>query len=406
MKSGYFRSLTGPLSHPIFRALWIATVFSNVGTLMHGVGAAWLMTSMTTSPLLVGLVPACVLMPAFLVGIWGGVLADLVERRRILIVTQLAMALTALVLGVTTVSGHISPPALLVLTFFLGSFNALNMPAWQSQIQDIIPASQVAAAVSLNSMSFNTARSVGPAIGGLLVAAHGPALVFFLNAASFLGTVFVLLAWKRPPFQRPKTRVLQSLREGFVFAIFSPIMRAPLVRVSSFAFAAASIWAVIPLLARETLRTDAWGYGLLLGAFGLGSVITGGIVPGLRTRWHPDRIAGPAIIVIAIAFMVLGLTTQFGVAFGALFVAGLAWVAVLIQFNVAVQLSVPGHLRGRALAFYFAFFQGAMGIGSAFSGWVAKQAGIPFTLVLGGTLILLGLPLIRWLPLDTAAPDR
>ena len=407
MKEGYFKTLVAPLANPVFRALWIATVFSNVGTLMHSVGAAWLMTSMTSSPLLVGLVPACIFLPTFFAGIWGGVLADMVERRRILIVTQLGMMIAAAALGIFTVTGHISPATLLMLTFCLGFFSAMNLPAWQSQIQEMVPHGQVAAAVSLNSMSFNSARSIGPAIGGLLVAAKGPALVFFLNAASFLGTVFVLATWKRPPFQRPQKEVLKSLREGFAFAFFSPVMRAPLLRVSAFAFAASAIWAVLPLLAREVLKTDALGYGFLLGAFGLGSIVTGGLVPGMRHRWHPDRIAGPAIVLLAVAFLCLGTIRSFPVALCALFAGGLAWVAVLIQFNVAVQVSVPAAIRGRALSFYLVFFQGSMGLGSAWNGWVATHIGISYALVLAGIILLLGLPLITWFPLpkSIAAED-
>jgi MFS family permease len=404
VKAGYFQTLIAPLANPVFRALWIATVFSNVGTLMHSVGAAWLMTSMTTSPLLVGLVPACIFLPTFFAGILGGVLADMVERRRILIVTQTCMMLGAATLGLFTVTGHISPATLLWLTLCLGFFSALNLPAWQSQIQEMVPPGQIAAAVSLNSMSFNSARSIGPAIGGLLVAAKGPAVVFFLNAASFLGTVFVLAAWKRPPFQRPQKEVLKTLREGFDFAFFSPIMRAPLLRVSAFAFAASAIWAVLPLLARETLKSGPLGYGFLLGAFGLGSIITGGLVPGMRHRWHPDRIAAPAILLLSLAFICLGTIHHFPVALCALFAGGLAWVAVLIQFNVAVQVSVPAVMRGRALSFYLVFFQGSMGLGSAWNGWIATHVGISHALVFAGIILLLSLPLIAWFPLPKSLP--
>ena len=406
LKTGYFKTLVAPLANPVFRALWIATVFSNIGTLMHSVGAAWLMTSMTSSPFLVGLVPACVFLPTFFAGILGGVLADMVERRRILIATQTGMMVVAAALGIFTITGHISPASLLWLTLCLGFFSSLNLPAWQSQIQEMVPHGQVAAAISLNSMSFNSARSIGPAIGGLLVAAMGPAVVFFLNAASFLGTVFVLVSWKRPPFQRPQKEVLKTLKEGFVFAFFSPVMRAPLLRVSVFAFAASTIWAVLPLLAREGLKTNALGYGFLLGAFGLGSIVTGGLVPGLRHRWHPDRIAGPAIILLSLVFICLGTVRNYPVALCALFAGGLAWVAVLIQFNVAVQISVPEAIRGRALSFYLVFFQGSMGIGSAWNGWVATHVGISYSLIFAAIILLLGLPLIAWFPLPKSAPPE
>lgn len=399
MSDGYLHSLVAPLRVPIFRSLWIATVASNIGTLMHSVGAAWLMTSMTTSPFLVGLVPACIFLPTFFAGIWGGVLSDLIERRRILIVTQSGMMACALAIGICTVLGEMSPGLLLGLTFCLGFFSALNLPAWQSQIQEMVPAGHVAAAVSLNSISFNSARSVGPAVGGLLVAAVGPASVFFINAASFLGVILVLLGWKRPPHQTNGKAVWKSLQEGFSFVRHSPVMRAPLVRVSAFAFAASAVWAVLPLLARESLKTGPAGYGTLLTAFGAGSVAIAGIVPGLRHRFHPDRLVAPAIVALAGVLVCLGLSRSYPLALASLFVGGMAWVGVLVQFNVSVQLSAPEELRGRALSFYLVFFQGSMGIGSAFHGWLAKQIGIPHTLMIAGLFLLLGIPLIFWLPL-------
>ena len=216
----------------------------------------------------------------------------------------------------------------------------------------------------------------------------------------------MLAAWKRPPFQRPQKAVIKTLREGFAFAIFSPVMRAPLLRVSAFAFAASAIWAVLPLLARQGLGTSALGYGVLLGAFGLGSIVTGGLVPGLRNRWHPDRIAGPAVILLSLVFICLGTVRSYPVALCALFAGGVAWVAVLIQFNVAVQVSVPEAIRGRALSFYLVFFQGSMGVGSAWNGWVATHVGISHALIFAGIILLLGLPLMAWFPLPISTPPE
>lgn len=406
MRTDFFATLTEPLRTPVFRSLWIATLFSNVGTLMHSVGAAWLMTSMTSSPFLVGLVPACTFLPTFFAGIWGGVLADIVDRRRLLLVTQSGMLAAAAAIGVFTVTGHVSPEILLALTFCLGFFSALNLPAWQSQIQDLVPRDQVASAVSLNSMSFNSARSIGPAIGGLLVAAAGPGAVFFLNAASFLGIVFVLAAWKRPLQHRESHNAWRSLREGFSFAVSSPVMRAPLLRVSAFGFAASAIWAVLPLLARGQLKTGPFGYGLLLGAFGLGSILTGALVPGMRRRLHPDHIAGPAILVLAGAFVCLATIRSFPVALAALCAGGMAWVAVLIQFNVAVQVTVPASIRGRALSFYLVCFQGSMGLGSAWNGWMASHFGIASALLVAAGILVLGFPLIAIFPLKKAHADK
>ncbi len=401
----YFRTLVSPLQIPIFRHLWIATVASNVGTLMQGVGAAWLMTSMTTSPLLVGLVPACIFLPTFFAGIWGGVLSDIFERRRLLIVTQSGMMTCALAMGICTVAGLMTPALLLAITFCLGFFNAMNLPAWQSQIQEMVPTEQVTAAVSLNSISFNSARSVGPALGGLLVAALGPASVFFLNGVSFLGTILVLIGWKRPARPRPRKAVWASLREGFLFVIGSPLLRAPMVRVSAFAFPASAVWALLPLLAREHLGTGAAGYGLLLTAFGLGSISIAGLVPGLRARHHPDRIVAPAILVLSGVFLTLALSRIYFLVIAALFLGGIAWVGVLVQFNVAVQLSAPEALRGRAMSFYLVFFQGSMGIGSAFNGWLAKLIGIPNAFICAGVFLLVGLVLLLVFPLQPGSRE-
>lgn len=401
MRPGTFSSLLEPLRSPIFRGLWLSTVFSNMGTLMQSVGAAWLMTSMTSSPMLVGLVPASVFLPTFLVGIWGGVLADVVERRRILIVTQTGMMLAALAMGVFTVSGQMSPGLLLSLLFTIGLLNALNLPAWQSQIQEIVPPTQVAAAVSLNSISFNSARTLGPALGGMIVAAAGPAAVFFANAVSFLGPVLVLVGWKRPAREKRSLDVWRSLREGFRFVATSPVMRAPLLRVSAFSFFASAVWAVLPLLARDDLKTGPLGYGLLVGAFGLGSITISGFIPALRHRFHPDRIVIPATLVLAVVLCLLGVVHHFPTALLCLFAGGAAWVAVLIQFNVAVQISVPEEFRGRALSFYLVFFQGSLGLGSAFNGWIATHLSIPHALIASGVLLAFGLPLAIWFPLGS-----
>ncbi|MDX2081942.1 MAG: MFS transporter [Terrimicrobiaceae bacterium] len=400
---GFLGALTGPLRIGIFRSLWIATIFSNVGTLMHGVGAAWLMTTMTDSPLMVGLVPAAVMLPTFLVGLWGGVLADLFSRRLILIVTQSAMMVTALAQGFLTLGGQMSPWMLVGLTFIIGTASSLNLPAWQSQIQDIVPREQVAAAVSLNSMSFNSARAVGPALGGLIVAAAGPASVFLLNGLSYLGTVGVLLAWKPTGTKREPTAFFRAFLAGTAYVMRAPEMRAPLVRVSIFGFGASVIWAVLPLLARDDLGLGAGGYGTLLAAFGCGSLLIGGLVPGLRRSLHPDALVNGAAVVLALSVFTLATVHVYPVLLAVLFFGGFAWVGAMVQFNVAVQTSVTAEFRGRAMSFYLVCFQGSMGIGSAFHGWLASQVGLAHALIVGGFVVLAGLILQKLLPLGEAA---
>jgi predicted MFS family arabinose efflux permease len=176
-------------------------------------------------------------------------------------------------------------------------------------------------------------------------------------------------------------------------------MRAPIVRVSAFAFSASAVWALLPLVAREELKAGPAGYGVLLAAFGAGSVAIAGLVPGLLRRHHPDTLIAPAIVVLAGVLVCLGFFRSYPIALAALFAGGIAWVGVLVQFNVAVQLSAPKELRGRALSFYLVFFQGSLGIGSAFHGWLARQIGIHQALVAAGLALLVGLPLILAFPL-------
>lgn len=400
MKTGYFTALVEPLHVPIFRALWIATVVSNIGTLMHAVGAAWLMTSLTHSPLLVALVPTATLAPALLFGLWGGVLADLVDRRRVLIVTQSIMMFVALIQGVLTLANQMSSFLLLSLTFCLGLASALNLPAWQSQIQDIVPRSHIAAAVSLNSMSFNTARAIGPAIGGLIIAVTGIATVFLLNALSFLGTVFVLVQWKRPSLPTTRTPVLRVLWEGISYILEAHEMRAPLVRVTIFSFGASAIWAILPLLARKELHLGPSGYGTLLAAFGIGSLTIGSLVPGLRRIFKPDQIAIVSIFIFTGTLLCLSWTKSWLVLLIALFAGGSAWSGTLVQFLVAVQTAAPPKIRGRAMSFYIVFFQGSMGLGSAINGWISGQFGIRSALIVAACLIFLGFPLRYIFPLS------
>ncbi len=394
-----FASLSAPLRVPVFRHLWMATIVSNLGTMMHSVGAAWLMTSLTNSPLLVAMVPAAVFVPSFVFGLWGGVIADMFDRRRILVVTQSAMALSALAMAVCTWAGWMSPALLIILTLFLGLASALTLPAWQSQIQDIVPIDDVPAAVSLNSMSFNIARAVGPALGGLLVAAAGSAPVFFLNAASYLATVCVLAAWKRERTSSERTGLFASFVAGARYVAAAPRVRAPLVRVAVFAFGTSAVWAVLPLIARDRLDLAASGYGSLLAAFGLGSLAGGSLVPSLRKRFGGDFLVTTSSLVVSVVVTVLALSHSYPAILVVLFAGGMAWVGALITLNVAVQTSVPGEVRGRAMSFYLVAFQGALAIGSLMSGWIAEQFGIPHALLASAVILLAGVALRVPLPL-------
>ncbi len=396
----------GALGNPVFRALWIATVVSNFGTLMHATAAAWLMTSLTTSPLLVGLVASATTFPVFLVGLPGGVLADRLDRRKWLIATQSWMLLAAAALGVLTLAGMITPWGLIGLTFLMGLGMALNLPAWQALVQDVVVREHVPSAVSLNSISFNLARSVAPALGGWLTAVIGAGAVFLVNAGSFLGTVAVLLWWRGGGRPVVTQSWLAALGEGFQFVTGERRMRAPLFRAGSFVLFASGTTAVLPLVARNELQLPAWGYGLLLAVFGVGSVIGALAVPRLRARFGVERVVSGAHALFALAICGLAASYNFWAAGTAMGLAGLAWTGVLVNLNVTVQLLAPAPIRGRVMSFYLLTFQGCFALGSALAGGLGSWLGLHGALWACGVGMATAWLLRVWLPLSEPTDPR
>ncbi|CAN5718084.1 MFS transporter [soil metagenome] len=393
--------LTAPLRIPEFRRIWSANIVSNVGTLMQGVGAAWLMTSLTSSTTLVGLVQTASTLPVFLVGLLAGALADLAERKALLFWSQAWMLVMATILGALTYFGFTTPWVLLGLTFAMGLGGAISLPAWQATVQDLVPKAQVTSAVALNSISFNMARAIGPALGGLLVAVKGPAFAFLCNAASFLAVLTAVGMWK------PKPRTVSRLTEdipgailaGFRYLIHAPRLKAPIIRAIAFNLCAAAVWPLLPLFAREVLKTTATGYGLLLAAFGLGSIVAALVLPRLRSRFALDVILGTGSVLASLAFFGLSVCRSPFLAAGLLFFSGLSWVGVLVNFNVAVQTSVPDWVRGRALAFYLLAFQGVLAFNGALWGYLAGVVGTSECFFIAGIGLLVGLIFIKFFPL-------
>ena len=273
-----------PLRVPVFRALWLASVTSNIGTWAHDVGAAWLMTSMTTSPLLVSLLQTAASIPVFMLALPAGALADLVDRRRLLIVANLGVAATAVTLAVASLSGAMSPEVLLAFTFALGVGAAFNNPAWQATIPEVVPRPLVSAATTLNGVNINLARALGPALGGFLVAAAGPPAVFILNATATFVIVLVVWRWRGQTEKvavAPAERMMGAMRAGVRFGRFSQELRPILVRALAFIICGSAVWALLPLLAREQLGLGATEYGFLLGALGTGAVTASEFPAGL-----------------------------------------------------------------------------------------------------------------------------
>src|SRR5688572_19415468 len=267
-------STWSPLRLPLFRALWLAAVASNVGTWMHNVGAEWLMTTLSPSPLVVALMQTAETAPTFLLALPAGALADIVDRRRLLLFSQAWMLVAAVALAASALAGLTSPGALLLLTFALGLGAAMNAPAWQAIVPELVPRGELASAVSLNSVAFNIARALGPALGGLVVAASGPWAVFLLNSLSFVGVILVIYRWRREPVESilPAERVVGAMRAGLRYARHAPELKSVLARTGVFALCASALWAMMPLVARAELGLGALEYGVLLGCLGAGAV--------------------------------------------------------------------------------------------------------------------------------------
>jgi MFS family permease len=264
-----------PLANGVFRALWIASIASNIGTWMQNVGAGWLMTELNGSPLYVSLIQTATSLPVFLLGIPAGAAADLFDRRKLLIFTQAFMAFSAGVLGWLTVIGKTIPIALLLATFALGIGSTLNNPAWQAIVPEIVPRRDLPQAISLNSVGFNMARAVGPALGGFVIAAFNPGAVFLLNALSFLGVIVVLYLWKRTPQPQSSTvneSIVSATWAGLRYVRYSPGIRSVLVRSGSFVIGGSALWAILPILTKSELKGTATTYGVLLGCLGIGSM--------------------------------------------------------------------------------------------------------------------------------------
>ncbi len=366
-----------PLREPLFRSIWLAAVISYTGTWMQNVGSGWLMTQLTMSPFMVALVQAATTLPVFLVILPAGALADMVDRRRFLLITQAWMVAAAGLLGIFTLLGYVTPWILLLFTFLLGLGAVMNDPAWQAITPEIVCRENHAPAVALNSVGFNVARAVGPALGGLVIAATSSGVAFLMNAASFFGVIFFLYRWKRPSFEHAETgRIIESMRAGFKYVRSSTVAHCVLIRTGAFSLAASSLPALLPLIARPY---GASGYGLLLGSFGLGALAGAGLLPRLRTRLSVDGVVAAAIILFALMTFAAGRAHAFYWLWLVLFASGMAWIGILACLNVAAQTMSPPWMRARALSMYLLVLQGGMAVGSAAWGALATKLGMQTT---------------------------
>ncbi len=382
-----------PLGEPLFRSLWIASVISYTGTWMQNVGAGWLMTQLTMNPLMVGLVQAAGAVPVFLVILPAGALADMVDRRRFLLLTQGWMVLASATLGILTLTSCVGPWVLLLFTFLLGLGAVMNDPAWQAITPELVPPKQHASAVALNSAGFNVARAVGPAMGGLIVAAVGCGTTFLLNAFSFLGVILFLYRWKRPVEDRRKTqRVWSAIGDGFSYVRESGLVKSVLLRTGTFSVAAVAMLALLPIIARPY---GARGYGVLLACFGLGALLGALALPRLREKLSVDGVVVTAVLIFAGMTFAAGRTETFALLCVVMLVAGAAWIGILACLNVAAQTMCPAYVRARALSFYLLVLQGGMAVGATLWGALAKIIGVPDALGVAAVALALGVLALR-----------
>lgn len=388
-----------PLSQPVFRMLWIATVVSNVGSWMSDVGINWSMLTLSADPLDIALVQAASSLPMFLFALPSGVMADIVDRRKYLLFSQLWVFIAAAGLTVLSFTGHVTPAVLLVATFLLSVGAAMSSPPFQAVVPDLVSKPELGAAVALNSLGVNISRAIGPALGGFLLSLAGPWMVFALNALSVVGVAWVLLRWRpAPSIQRlPPEHFFSAVRSGIRYVHAAPVLRNVLVRTVAFFVFGSAGWALLPLVARRELGLGPAGYGVMLACIGLGAIAGAILLPRLRQRLDADRLMVAASLTFALTMLALAFVRHVWLLNLFEFFTGFAWIAVLSTLNLGAQRSAARWVKARALAVYLTVFFGSMTAGSAIWGQIASRFGTPTSLVVATLgMVLASATVFRW----------
>ncbi len=403
-----------PLRLPLFRDRWIAATVSGVGTWMQDTAGTWLMTVLTTSPLLIALMQTAASLPVLFLGLFAGATADIYDRRRLLIFWQCWMLGAVAILAVLTFAGAVSPIALLAFTFLLNIGSAMNNPAWQAIVPELVPQGQLANAVTLNAGSNNLARAVGPALGGLLVAAFaradtGAGWVFAINSASFAGVIWILWQWKRQPLFKsalPAERIAGSVRSGLRYLRYAPTLQGSLIRAFGFTFFVSAVWSLLALVAKSDLHQGAMGYGILNGSLGVGAVVAASTLARVRRRVDADTLLTATSLYYVVALVILALVRNPAAVILTLLGAGFAWTSTMSTLNVSVQLSVPNWVSARLLGLYLMTFQGGLALGSVVWGAIAEKSSTRTALLWAAAGMAASLPfLLRIHILKGTLPD-
>ncbi|SDE70012.1 Predicted arabinose efflux permease, MFS family [Variovorax sp. CF079] len=396
-----------PLRQPVFAVLWAATVLGNIGSFMRDVASSWLVTDLSANPTAVALVQTAATLPIFLLAIPAGVLSDILDRRRFLIFVQLVLAAVSGTLLVLSHTGALTVEYLIALTFVGGIGAALMGPTWQSIVPELVPRAELKSAVALNSLGINIARSIGPAAGGLILASFGAAVTYGVDVLSYAFVIAALLWWKRPAVidSGLSENFLGAFRAGLRYTRASKELHVVLLRAAVFFLFASSVWALLPLVARQMLGGTAGFYGILLGAVGAGAIAGALVMPRLRARLDADGLILLASVLTAAVMGSLAFAPPQWLAVLLLLVLGLGWIIALTTLNGVAQSILPNWVRGRGLAVYLTVFNGAMAAGSLGWGLVAQQVGVPATLLVGAVGLLVAAVLFHRVRLPAGEAD-
>ncbi len=402
-------STWAPLRAAVFRWLWLASLVSNVGTWMQTVGAQWFLVHAAHAAILVSLVQTADMLPDVMFGIVGGVLADTLDRRRLLMAVQGCLVVATSALAALTIAGLMSPGLLLMFTFVIGTGSVLVTPAYQSLVPELVPREQIPAAAQLSSINVNLARAIGPAIAGVLIAYIGVGAVFALDAATFFVYGVVVALWRPDPGTTPQIpeRFVSALRAGGRYVRYAPVVRRILLRAALFLVPASALWALLPLIASRRLGLGPDGYGLLLGALGVGAIAGASVLSWIRARLSSNALIELVGGVFAAALVGVVLVRATVVVVIVLLVAGVAWVAMLATVNTLLQLFLPRWVRARGLSVYQMVLFGAQGLGAVVWGVVADSFGLTLSFIVAAGLLASGTASIRiWPFVDTSGMDR
>ena len=398
------KSAWSALRYRVFRFLWIATVVSNVGSWMYNAASGWLMTSLNAHPLIVSLVQVASSLPLFLFGLPAGALADMVDKRRFILILEILTTAFSALFALLVTLHVVTPSVLLLFIFLVGILGALETPAWQAIVPQLVPKPALSSASAANSVGVNISRVIGPALAGMVILALGIAAPFWLDAVSNLGVIAVIFWWRPPakPTQAlPAERMLNAIRTGVRYARNNAPLRATLVQAAGFFLFASAYWALLPVLARGQLHGGPTLYGVLLGAIGAGAVAGAFLLPKLRARSGANGMVVLGELGTAFALILFGLAQQPLTAVLAALIAGISWIAVLATLNVSAQLALPEWVRGRGLAVYVTVFFGTMSLGSAVWGLIADRIGLPPAHFIAGAGVVLAIWLTRRWKLQT-----